>query len=78
MSAISFLGRYVDFIAAVIVVLVWFSHDQGWVAIGDAPSDAPIRIGSNTIAAAAFAVTTLRGVIESKLKRKALPEADGE
>lgn len=63
-------ARNVDWLAAAGVVVIYFLHDQGIVAIGDSESpDALVRVGELTIAAAAAFLIVLRGLVERKVRK---------
>ncbi len=69
-KVIAALGRNIDWIAALVVCVVWFCSDQGWVAIGDAGSpDAMVKLGGETLAAAGALVLVLRGAVERMIRK---------
>ena len=68
-KAIAALGRNIDWIAALVVCVVWFCSDQGWVAIGDGSPDAVVKLGGETLAAAGALVLVLRGAVERKIRK---------
>lgn len=68
--AILWVGHNVDWLSAVVVVLVYFLHDQGLVAISESGSpEALVHVSGKTIAAAAGLLMVLRGMVERKVRK---------
>jgi hypothetical protein len=67
---ILWVGHNVDWLSALAVVAAYFLHDQGLIAIGESGSPgALVRVGGETIAAAAGLLMVLRGLVERKVRK---------
>lgn len=67
---ILWVGHNIDWLTALVIVVVYFLHDQGIVAIGEGGSpEALVHVSGQTIAAAAGLLMVLRGLVERKVRK---------